>query len=125
MSTLDYLVLVGTILSIVSYGMWVTRGRRDLRAYLKGNERTSWVTIGLSVMATQASAITFLSTPGQGYADGLKFVQIYFGLPIAMVLISAVFLPLYRKLNVFTAYEFLGRRFDQKTRLAGAILFML
>ena len=125
MSSLDYVVLLLTILGIVAYGMWHTRGRRDLRAYLKGNERTSWVTIGLSVMATQASAITFLSTPGQGYADGLKFVQIYFGLPIAIVIIAAVFLPLYRSLNVFTAYEFLGRRFDRKTRLAGALLFML
>jgi Na+/proline symporter len=125
MSALDWIVLLGAMLSIAAYGMWRTRGRQSLQGYLKGSERTSWVTIGLSVMATQASAITFLSTPGQGYADGLKFVQIYFGLPIAMIIIAAVFLPLYRRLNVFTAYEFLGRRFDGKTRLLGAGLFLL
>jgi hypothetical protein len=124
MSALDWFVLLGAMLGIAAYGMWHARGRTDLRRYLKGNERTSWVTIGLSVMATQASAITFLSTPGQGYADGLKFVQIYFGLPIALIIIAAVFLPLYRRLNVFTAYEFLGRRFDGKTRLLGAGLFL-
>lgn len=125
MSLIDYVVLIGTMLGIVGYGMWHTRGKRDLRTYLKGDQSTSWVTIGLSVMATQASAITFLSTPGQGYADGMKFVQIYFGLPIAMVIIAVFFLPLYRGLNVYTAYEFLGKRFDRKTRLAGATLFML
>lgn len=125
MSGFDWAVLLGAILGIAGYGLWRTRGRQDLRTYLKGRERTSWVTIGLSVMATQASAITFLSTPGQGYADGLKFVQIYFGLPIAMVIIAAVFIPRYRRLNVYTAYEFLGRRFDTKTRLLGAALFLI
>ena len=125
MSLLDYIVLLGAMAGIVGYGMWRTRGKSDLRTYLKGNQNTRWSTIGLSVMATQASAITFLSTPGQGYADGLKFVQIYFGLPIAMIIISVFFLPLYRGLNVYTAYEFLGKRFDRKTRLAGATLFML
>ncbi len=125
MTLIDYIVLLGTMLGIIGYGMWRTRGKSDLRTYLKGDQNTRWTTIGLSVMATQASAITFLSTPGQGYADGLKFVQIYFGLPIAMIIISAFFLPLYRGLNVYTAYEFLGKRFDRKTRLAGATLFML
>jgi Na+/proline symporter len=125
MSALDWIVLLGTILGIAAYGMWHTRGRQNLQTYMKGSRRTSWVTIGLSVMATQASAITFLSTPGQGYSDGLKFVQFYFGLPIAMVIIAAVFLPLYRKLDVFTAYEFLGKRFDGKTRMLGAVLFMV
>ena len=119
MSALDWIVLLGTTLGICVYGWWHTRGRQALRGYIKGDERTSWVTIGLGVMATQASAITFLSTPGQGYADGLKFIQIYFGLPIAMVIIAAVFVPIFRKLNVYTAYEYLGQRFDQKTRLLG------
>lgn len=125
MSTLDWAVLLVTTLGICIYGWWHTRGGQALRGYIKGNERTSWVTIGLGVMATQASAITFLSTPGQGYADGLKFVQIYFGLPIAMVIIAAVFAPIFRKLNVFTAYEYLGQRFGERTRMLGAALFLV
>jgi len=125
MSPLDFLVLIGSMLSIAVYGIWRTRGRRDLSAYLKGDQTVGWATIGISVMATQASAITFISTPGQGYSDGLGFVQNYFGLPLALILIAAVFLPMYRRLNVYTAYEFLGRRFDTKTRLLGAGLFLL
>jgi SSS family transporter len=122
---LDYLVLFGTMLGIAAYGIWRTRGRRDLRTYLKGDQGTRALVIGLSVMATQASAITFLSTPGQGYESGLGFVQNYFGAPFALILISIVFLPIYRRLNVYTAYEYLGRRFDAKTRLLGAGLFLL
>jgi SSS family solute:Na+ symporter len=125
MSALDYIVLIGSMLGIAIYGIWRTRGRRDLNAYLRGDGHTPWFAIGLSVMATQASAITFLSTPGQGYLGGLGFVQIYFGLPIALIVIAAVFLPIYRRLNVFTAYEFLGKRFDGKTRLLGAALFLV
>lgn len=125
MSGLDYLVLLGTILSIAAYGAWKTRGSKKLDTYLHGDRRTGWGTIGLSVMATQASAITFLSTPGQGYESGMAFVQNYFGLPLALIIVAAVFLPLYRKLNVYTAYEFLGARFDAKTRLLGAALFLL
>jgi len=125
LNALDYIVLAGTMLGIAGYGIWRTRGRRDLNAYLKGAGKTPWLVIGLSVMATQASAITFMSTPGQGYADGLGFVQFYFGVPLAMVIIAAFFLPIYRRLNVYTAYEFLGRRFDGKTRLLGAALFLL
>lgn len=125
MNVLDWIVLLGATLGIAVYGWWHTRGRKHLDGYLRGDKRTNWITIGLSVMATQASAITFLSTPGQGYADGLKFVQIYFGLPIAMVVIAAVFVPFYRRLGVFTAYEFLGRRFDPKTRVLAAALFLL
>jgi Na+/proline symporter len=121
---LDYLVLLGVLVGIAAYGMWATRGRGDLRGYLQGGN-THWLTIGLSVMATQASAITFLSTPGQGYESGLGFVQNYFGAPLALILIAAVFLPIYRKLNVYTAYEYLGKRFDQKTRLLGAGLFLV
>ncbi len=125
MNSLDYVVLLGTILGIALYGVWRTRGRRDLSTYLKGSGDTNWLLIGLSVMATQASAITFLSTPGQGYESGLGFVQNYFGAPFALIIISAVFLPIYRRLKVYTAYEFLGQRFDQKTRLLGAALFLL
>jgi Na+/proline symporter len=125
MNILDYLVLVGVILGIAAYGIWRTRGPRSLSAYLKGDQTMGWGAVGLSVMATQASAITFLSTPGQGYQDGLGFVQNYFGLPLALILISAVFLPIYRRLNVYTAYEYLGNRFDSKTRLLGAGLFLI
>ena len=125
MNGLDYLVLLGVMVGIAAYGMWHTRGRGDLRTYLKGASNTHWLTIGLSVMATQASAITFLSTPGQGYESGLGFVQNYFGAPLALIVIAAVFLPLYRRLNVYTAYEFLGKRFDAKTRLLGAGLFLV
>jgi Na+/proline symporter len=122
---LDYVVLISTMVGIAGYGVWRTRGRRDLNTYLKGARDTPWFVIGLSVMATQASAITFLSTPGQGFESGLGFVQNYFGAPFALILIAAVFLPIYRRLNVYTAYEFLGKRFDVKTRLLGAGLFLL
>src|SRR6185436_16129105 len=93
--------------------------------YLRGGNADRWWVVGLSVMATQASAITFLSTPGQGYADGLGFVQFYFGLPLAMVVIGAVFIPLYYKWKVYTAYEFIGRRFDERTRVLTAVLFLI
>ena len=125
MNALDYVVLLGTILGIACYGIWRTRDRRTFDTYLKGQGTSRWFTIGLSVMATQASAVTFLSTPGQGYEGGLDFVQFYFGVPIALVIIAAIFLPLYRRLNVYTAYEYLGRRFDRKTRLLGATIFLL
>ena len=125
MNALDYAVLIGSILGIAVYGVVRTRGRRDLHSYLKGAGNTRWLVIGISVMATQASAITFLSTPGQGYESGLGFVQNYFGAPFALIIISALFLPIYRKLNVYTAYEYLGSRFDSKTRLLGAGLFLL
>jgi SSS family solute:Na+ symporter len=125
MNALDFVVLIGSMLGIAVYGIWRTRGRRDLKSYLKGDGKTPWFAIGLSVMATQASAITFLSTPGQGYLGGLGFVQIYFGVPVALIIIAAFFLPIYRKLNVYTAYEYLGRRFDGKTRLLGTSLFLI
>jgi len=124
-NALDYLVLFGVLVGIAAYGMWHTRGHHNLRSYLKGSRETRWFTIGLSVMATQASAITFISTPGQGYESGLGFVQNYFGAPLALIIIAVVFLPLYRRLNVYTAYEFLGKRFDSKTRLLGAGLFLV
>ncbi|MBI2511701.1 MAG: sodium:solute symporter [Opitutae bacterium] len=124
MNVVDYLVMFGVLVAIAAYGMWRTRGQHDLRTYVKGGN-THWLTIGLSVMATQASAVTFLSTPGQGYESGLGFVQNYFGAPLALIVISIVFLPIFRRLNVYTAYEYLGQRFDAKTRLLGAALFLV
>jgi Na+/proline symporter len=125
MSFPDLAVLFGTLAFIVIYGSYKTRKTRNIEAYFLGNNTMKWGTIGLSVMATQASAITFLSTPGQAYEDGMGFVQNYFGLPIAMIIISAVFIPIYYKLKVFTAYEYLESRFDLKTRLLGAFLFLV
>lgn len=125
MNGLDYIVLFGTLLGIAAYGMWRTREHHSLKTYLHGADNTHWLTIGLSVMATQASAITFMSTPGQGYESGLGFVQNYFGAPLALLVIAIVFLPIFRRLNVYTAYEYLGRRFDSKTRLLGAALFLV
>ena len=125
MNALDYVVLLGTMLGIALYGMWRTRGRHNLDSYLRGSGDSRWFVVGLSVMATQASAVTFLSTPGQGFASGLGFIQIYFGMPIALIIIAAVFLPIYRRLNVVTAYEYLGQRFDTKARLLGAAIFLL
>ncbi len=125
MNWLDYTVLIGTILAIVAYGVWKTRRSPDLGHYLKGDASIQWGTIGISVMATQASAITFLSLPGQAYESGLGFVQNYFGLPLALIVICAFFIPIYRRLGVYTAYEFLGQRFDRKTRLLGAFLFLV
>jgi len=125
MNVADWVVLLGTMVGIAAYGSWRTRHIRSLNTYLKGSQSTGWGTIGLSVMATQASAITFLSIPGQGFESGIGFVQNYFGLPLALIIVCAVFLPMYRRFGVYTAYEFLGRRFDRKTRLLGAGLFLL
>lgn len=125
MNYLDWIVLSMTLLIIVSYGVYKTRVNKSVSGYLKGDNSLSWPTIGLSIMATQASAITFLSTPGQAFESGMGFVQFYFGLPIAMILVSAFFLPRYYKLNVFTAYEYLENRFDGKTRLFTASLFLI
>lgn len=125
MSTIDWIVMLGTLLFIVAYGVWKTRKNKNLESYLLGDKQMPWWTIGLSVMATQASAITFLSTPGQGYTDGMGFVQFYFGLPLAMVVIAVVFIPLYYRLKVYTAYEFLESRFGVNTRILTAGLFLL
>lgn len=125
MHSLDFFVLFGTLGFIVGYGVWKTRGNKNIEGYLLGDKSMKWGTIGLSVMATQASAITFISTPGQGYESGMAFVQNYFGLPIALIIVAFVFIPLYYKLNVYTAYEFLEKRFDLKTRLLGAFLFLV
>jgi Na+/proline symporter len=125
MNPLDWFVLLGTMLGIAAYGTWRTRHTDNLNTYLKGNRNTGWLTIGLSVMATQASTITYLSLPGQAYESGMAFIQNYFGLPLALIIVCAVFLPIYRKLGVYTAYEYLGKRFDAKTRLLGASIFLL
>lgn len=125
MHWLDWLVLLGGLGFIVTYGVWKTRKTSTAEAYLRGRADTRWWAVCISVMATQASAITFLSTPGQGYLNGVGFVQFYFGLPLAMLVVSFVFIPLYYKWQVFTAYEFIGRRFDQRTRALTAILFLI
>ena len=125
MNYIDLIVLAGTLLFIVIYGVWRTRGQKSIESYLRGDNTLKWGTIGLSVMATQASAITFISTPGQGFESGMGFVQNYFGLPIALLIVATVFIPIYYKLKVYTAYEYLESRFDFKTRVLGAMLFLV
>lgn len=124
MSNLDWIVLFGTLLVIVGYGVYKTYGPKSMDTYIRGDSDMNWWTIGLSIMATQASAITFLSTPGQAYEDGMRFIQFYFGLPVAMIILSVTFIPIYNKLKVYTAYEFLENRFDLKTRTLAALLFL-
>ena len=125
MELLDWIILIGTLFFIAAYGVWKTRGSRSVEDYVRGGGNAKWWTIGLSVMATQASAITFLSTPGQAFHDGMGFVQFYFGLPLAMIVICMVFVPIYHKLKVFTAYELLEKRFDLKTRTLTALIFLI
>ena len=125
MSSIDWFVLIGTISFIVIYGVYKTRKFNTIKDHLKGGESANWLTVGLSVMATQASAITFLSTPGQAYDEGMGFVQFYFGLPLAIIVICMVFIPIYHKLKVYTAYEYLEQRFDRKTRTLASILFLV
>jgi solute:Na+ symporter, SSS family len=125
MQLLDWIILFSTLLFIVIYGIIKTRKSANIDDYILGNKETRWWTVGISVMATQASAITFLSTPGQAFNDGMGFVQFYFGLPLAMVVICFTFIPIYNKLKVYTAYEYLEQRFDLKTRSLAAILFLI
>ncbi len=125
MSSIDRIVLIGSLVFIVVYGVWKTRGNKDLDGYLKGNNDAKWWGIGISIMATQASAITFLSTPGKAYEDGMRFLQFYLGLPLALIVLSVTFIPIFYKLKVFTAYEFLESRFDLKTRSLAAGLFLV
>ena len=125
MSLIDWLVLTSTLTLIVVYGSWKTRKNNNLQSYLKGNNSENWATIGLSIMATQASAITLLSTPGQAYESGMGFVQFYFGLPLAMIIVSVFFLPVYYKLKVYTAYQYLEQRFDVRVRSFTAFLFLV
>ena len=125
MRNLDWIVLIGSLLLIVLYGLWKSRGSKDMKGYLLSNNDMKWYTIAFSIMATQASAITFLSTPGQAYVDGMRFVQFYLGLPVAMVILSITAVPLYHKLKVYTAYEYLESKFDLKTRALAAFLFLI
>jgi len=125
MQLLDWIILCSTLLLIVAYGTLKTSGAKNSIEYIKGGNEAKWWTVGLSVMATQASAITFLSTPGQAFNDGMGFVQFYFGLPIAIIIICMVFITIYHKLKVFTAYEYLESRFDLKTRTLTSLLFLI
>lgn len=125
MSSIDWIVAVFTIVFIVLYGIWKSRGIKNIDGFILADRQMKWHHVGLSVMATQASAITFLSAPGQGYADGLQFIQLYFGLPLAMIIVCIAFVPAFHHLNVYTAYEYLEKRFDHKTRLLTALLFLL
>lgn len=125
MSTIDWCVLLITLCSVVLYGVVKSRGTKNLNSFLLADKQLPWYHVGLSVMATQASAITFLSAPGQGYSDGLRFVQFYFGLPLAMIVLCVTFIPIFHRLNVYTAYEFLEKRFDIKTRTLTAFLFLV
>jgi solute:Na+ symporter, SSS family len=125
MSAVDWAVLFAALLAFVAYGVWRGRGERDLTDFLLAGRAMPWWTVALSVMATQASAVTFLSTPGQGFVDGLRFVQFYFGLPLAMVVVCVTAVPIFQRLGVFTAYEYLERRFDGKTRSLAAGLFLI
>ena len=125
MSTLDWVVLLVTISFIVIYGTWKTRKCNNLENYLLAGKKMRWWAICLSIMGTQASAITFLSVPGQSFHDGMRFIQFYFGLPLAMIIISITAVPLYSRLKVYTAYEYLESRFDLKTRTLASTLFLL
>lgn len=124
MSSVDWIILVSFLSFVVVYGTWKSKGSKDVSSYLLTNRTTRWFTITLSIMATQASAITFLSTPGQAYVDGMRFIQFYLGLPVAMVILSITAVPLYHRLKVFTAYEYLEKRFDLKNRILGSVLFL-
>ncbi len=125
MSTSDWIVLFLTLLLIIAYGMYRSRGIKDIEGYIVGDRQLPWYNVGLSVMATQASAITFLSAPGLAYTSGMSFVQFYFGLPLAMIILCITFVPIFHKLKVYTAYEFLEKRFDVKTRILTALLFLV
>ena len=125
MRLLDWIVLTATLLLIVVYGIWKGRGSRNINGFLLADRSMKWYTVALAIMATQASAITFTSTPGQAYTDGMRFVQFYFGLPIAMVILCITAVPIFHKLGVYTAYEYLEKRFDAKTRVLTTFIFLI
>src|SRR5450755_4961933 len=125
MTTLDWIVLFGWLTFLVSYGLYRGRGSDSVNKFLLAGKTMPWYAMGLSIMATQASAITFISTTAQGFVDGMRFVQFYFGLPLAMVILSATAVPIFHRANVYTAYEYLERRFDAKTRALGSIIFLI
>jgi len=124
MSTLDWIVLFGTLGSIVAYGLYRSRGSNTVDRFLLAGKTMPWYAMALSIMATQASAVTFISTTGQSYVDGMRFVQFYFGLPIAMVILCATVVPVFHRAKVFTAYEYLEQRFDSKTRALASFIFL-
>src|SRR5499427_9978174 len=124
MRPLDWVVLAATLISIVAYGLYRSRGSNTVDRYLLAGKTMPWYAMALSIMATQASAITFISTTGQSYIDGMRFVQAYFGLPIAMVIVCATVVPLFHRAKVFTAYEYLEQRFDSKTRALASVVFL-
>jgi SSS family solute:Na+ symporter len=124
MSNIDWCVLIFTLLAVVVYGIFIGRGQKSNESYLKADSKMPWYIVLLGIMATQASAITFLSAPGQAYTDGMRFVQYYFGLPLAMIVICITFIPIFQRLNVYTAYEYLENRFDKKTRVLTSLLFL-
>src|SRR5215204_1161066 len=125
MNPLDWIVLILTLAGIVAYGLYKSRTTKNLDGYFLSNRSMQWGLILLSIMGTQASAITFISAPGQAYTDGMRFVQYYFGLPIAMVVVCIFFVPVFRRLKVYTAYEYLENRFNGKTRILTSFLFLL
>jgi len=125
MSRIDWFLMCSFLIFVAFYGIWKSRGKKDIKGFLLANRKTPWYTIALSIMATQASAVTFLSTPGQAFVDGMRFVQFYFGLPIAMVILSVTAVPIFHRLRVYTAYEFLEQRFDLKNRTLGSVLFLI
>src|SRR3954466_2617556 len=125
MRPLDWVVLCAWLVSLVSYGLYRGRGRRTTEKFLLAGKTMPWYAMGLSILATQASAITFISTTGQGFVDGMRFVQFYFGLPLAMVILSATAVPIFHRARVYTAYEYLERRFDSKTRALVSAIFLI
>jgi Na+/proline symporter len=124
MSNIDWTVLIFTLVAVVVYGVFIGRGQKSNETYLKADNKMPWYIVLIGIMATQASAITFLSAPGQAYTDGMRFVQYYFGLPLAMIVICITFIPIFQRLNVYTAYEYLENRFDKKTRVLTSLLFL-
>ena len=125
MNPLDWAVLFGWLVLLVSFGLWRSRGSNSVNQFLLAGKSMPWYAMGLSIMATQAGAITFISTPGQSYVDGMRFVQFYFGLPLAMVILSATAVPIFHRAKVYTAYEYLEHRFDAKTRALVTVVFLL
>src|SRR4030088_262179 len=125
MTTLDWIVLFSWLAFLVFYGLWRGHGSNSVNQYLLAGKTMPWYAMALSIMATQASAVTFISTTGQAYVDGMRFVQFYFGLPIAMVILSATAVPIFHRAGVYTAYEYLEKRFDPKTRALASVIFLI
>src|SRR5215470_2386235 len=125
MRPLDWLVFCTWLMLLISYGLWRARGSNTVNQFLLAGKTMPWYAMGLSIMATQAGAITFISTPGQAYVDGMRFVEYYFGMPLAMVVLSATAVPIFHRAKVYTAYEYLEQRFDAKTRALVSVIFLI